>query len=189
MDLDLHPDGCEDETRARGARARALEVSRPHVGADTQIAGWQHTEEAFGPSGGSPMYPHDCSLRHPVGGLGLPQVRSARGLFSLGCIIIFLTCFSFPLTVSLSSTEAATLGGTAGAEIRFQWYTRSARVCVAVYSEDALLGRWRQPKASSPRTIVMGCADGMTDVQDVERQLFIGHQHEGRQQETCDAAA
>ena len=48
------------------------------------------------------MYPHDCSLRHPVGGLGLPQVRSARGLFSLGCIIIFLTCFSFPLTVSLS---------------------------------------------------------------------------------------
>lgn len=95
------------------------------------------------------MYPHDCSLRHPVGGLGLPQVRSARGLFSLGCIIIFLTCFSFPLTVSLSSTEAATLGGTAGAEIRFQWYTRSARVCVAVYSEDALLGRWRQPKASS----------------------------------------
>lgn len=88
------------------------------------------------------MYPHDCSLRDPVGGLGLPQVRSARRLYSLGCIIIFLPCFSFPLTVSLSSTEAATLGGTAGAEIRFQWYTRSARVCVAVYSEDALLGRW-----------------------------------------------
>ena len=139
------------------------------------------------------MYPHDCSLRDPVGGLGLPQVRSARRLFShkviAASLIIFLTCFSFPLTVSLSSTEAATLGGTAGAEIRFQWYTRSARVCVAVYSEDALLGRWRQPKASSPRTIVMGCTDGMTDVQDVERQLFIGHQHEGRQQETCDAAA
>lgn len=44
-------------------------------------------------------------------------------------------------------------------------------------------------EGQQPRTIVMGYTDGMTDVQDVERQLFIGHQHEGRQQETCDAAA
>jgi hypothetical protein len=132
-------------------RARALRCgSRPHAGPLSQIA-----EEAFGPSGGSPMYPHDCSLRDPVGGLGLPQVRSARRLFShkviAASLIIFLTCFSFPLTVSLSSTEA--LGGTAGAEIRFQRYIRFARVCVAVYSEDALLwlggGDNRRPAATN----------------------------------------
>ena len=65
-----------------------------------QIAGWRHTEEAFDPSGSSPVYPHGCSLRDPFGGLGLPQVRSVRRLFSQ-LMAASLTCISFPLTVSL----------------------------------------------------------------------------------------
>ena len=65
-----------------------------------QIAGWRHTEEAFGPSGSSPVYPHGGSLRDPFGGLGLPQVRSVRRLFSQ-LMAASLTCISFPLTVSL----------------------------------------------------------------------------------------